>query len=427
MNDLTRRLQRGVLSAARLQRELGVSPATLMRRVRAAGPEVMRIGRGRATQYAVRESWLGLTESRFPIIRITESGGAEASGELLTLAGGETAWLPAGVVQRGLPVPLTDMRPSGFLGRHFASRFSDLRLPPRLEDWSDHHILLALTRRGDDLPGDLMVGEESFARWQSTEVPACVRADYPSLAEAAMSGHPPGSSAGGERPKFGAFVEGRHVLVKFAARGRTGDVVARRWCDLLLLEALALDVIAGRGLAAAAAEIVETDTHVFLEVDRFDRVGPRGRRAVLSLAGLHDDLTDNWTRASIRLRDAGRLSVEDARRLRWLDAFGALTANTDRHQFNVVFYTDQPQPRLAPAFDQVAMFHAPSADGQVHEREYVVPAIPAVWLDVWNDARDAASEFWSRAGDESRLGDAMRRAATGHLRHLERFAKPRER
>src|SRR5690606_15556271 len=112
--------------------------------------------------------------------------------------------------------------------------------------------------------------------------------------------HPPGSSAGGERPKFGAFVDGRHVLVKFAARGTTGDVAARRWCDLLVLEALALDVIASRGIPAARAQIIETDSHTFLEVERFDRVGLRGRRAVLSLAALHDDLSDGWAQAAVR-------------------------------------------------------------------------------------------------------------------------------
>src|SRR5438132_8322576 len=36
------------------------------------------------------------------------------------------------------------------------------------------------------------------------------------------------------------------------------------------------------------------------------------------------------------LREARRLSDEDARRLCWLDAFGALIANTDRHQSNIL-------------------------------------------------------------------------------------------
>ena len=126
--------------------------------------------------------------------------------------------MPAGIVSEGLPIELADARPSGFLGRHFAATHADLRLPARVIDWSDHHVLLAMSRRGEDFPGSLIVGDESFARWQALDIPVRTRSDYPGLAEATIAGHPPGSSAGGERPKFGAFVDGRHVLVKFAAR-----------------------------------------------------------------------------------------------------------------------------------------------------------------------------------------------------------------
>ncbi|MCR4373245.1 MAG: HipA domain-containing protein, partial [Acidobacteria bacterium] len=233
----------------------------------------------------------------------------------------------------------------------------DLRLPARLVDWSDHHILLAMSRRGEDLPGNLVVGDESFARWQALDIPVSTRGDYPELAEATIAGHPPGSSAGGERPKFGAFVDGRHVLVKFAARGGGGggggDAVARRWCDLLVLEALALHVVSAHGVPAARTSIIDGGSHCFLESERFDRVGIRGRVAVLSLAAVQDDPADPWARAAVLLMDAGRLSTEDARRLQWLDAFGALIGNTDRHPYNVIFFADGATLRLAPAFDQV--------------------------------------------------------------------------
>lgn len=421
MEPVARALLRGILPAGQLQQELGVSPATLMRRVAAAGPDVVRIGRGRATRYGLRQAWTGLDESRFPMVRINADGVAVSSGELITCAGGETVWMPAGDVQRGLPIELVDNRPAGFLGRHFAAQHAGLRLPARLEDWSDHHILLAVSRRGEDLPGNLIAGDESFARWQALDWPDVSRDDYPVLADAAIAGQIPGSSAGGERPKFGVYVDGRHVLVKFATRGSDGDVVARRWCDLLVLEALALDVLASRGVAAARAQLLEFPTHYCLEVDRFDRIGLRGRLAVLSLAAVHDDLADGWARAAVRLRAQRRVSQEDADRLRWLDAFGALIANTDRHQYNVVFFSDQGQVRLAPAFDQVSMFYAPSADGQVPVREYPTPRATPDTLDVWDDARAAAREFWSRVADDTRVSDSMRRVASAQ--HVGDLAK----
>jgi hypothetical protein len=415
---LSTELSRGVLHAADLRDRLGVSPATLMRAVRDAGPDIVRIGRGRATRYALRESWPNLDTSRFPLFRITEAGTPVSGGELLTLAARQSIWMPAGMVSDGLPMELVDARPSGFLGRHFAAMHADLRLPSRLADWSDHHTLSAMAMRGEDLPGNLIVGEESFRRWHTLETVPRNRSDYPALADATIAGHPPRSSAGGERPKFGVLVGRQHVLVKFAARGGAGDVVARRWCDLLILEAIALDVVASYGIAAARTSVVETPSHWFLESERFDRVGVRGRIAVLSLAAIHDDLADSWARAARSLRDAGRLTDEDARRLRWLDAFGALIGNTDRHQYNILFFTEGSSLRLAPAFDQVSMLYAPAADGQVPPRVFAVPNVTSDTLDVWDDARGAAREFWARGSDDARLSDDVRLSCASNARLL---------
>jgi hypothetical protein len=417
MEQIRTHLERGVLAAAELRRRLGVSPATLMRAVRSAGPAVMRLGRARATRYGLRQAWPMFDASRFPLLRIDEHGAARTAGELFTLAARQTVVMPDGVVSDGLPIEIADARPSGFLGRHFAAMHADLRLPERLADWSDHHTLVAMSRRGEDQPGNLIVGDESFARWQSLEPAAHTRRDYPALADATIAGQPPGSSAGGERPKFGTFVEGRHVLVKFAARGRAGDAVARRWCDLLVLEALALDVVSSRGVAAAHTEVFESESHCFLESTRFDRLGVRGRHAVISLAAVHDDPADTWARAAVVLRDAGRVTDEDARWLRWLDAFGALIANTDRHQYNVVFLpAEDGRLRLAPAFDQVPIFYAPSADGQVPPRTFTPPPATADTLDVWEDARAAAREFWSRASEDGRVSDDVRSLCAANAR-----------
>jgi hypothetical protein len=287
-----------------------------------------------------------------------------------------------------------------------------------LADWSDHHTLVAMSRRGEDLPGNLIVGEESFARWQALENVPRTRDDYPALADATIAGHPPGSSAGGERPKFGVRVDGRHMLVKFAARGGAGDAAARRWCDLLILEGIALDVVGSRGIPAAHTSVIETPSHWFLESERFDRAGVRGRIAVLSLAAIHDDLADSWARAASSLRDAGRLANEDARRLRWLDAFGALIGNTDRHQFNILFFPEGSRLRLAPAFDQVSMLYSPTADGQVPPRVFAVPTVTSDTLDVWDDARSAAREFWSQGSDDARLSDDLRILCAGNARLL---------
>ena len=417
MNRLSHELARGVTSASELRRRLGISPQTLMRLVRSSGPDVVQIGRARATRYGLRLAWPSLDTSRFPIFRIDENGRAQSEGELVTLEARQTVWQPEGAVADGVPLEIADARPAGFLGRIFAAGHRDLPVPLRLEDWSDHHILVAISRRGEDLPGNLVIGDESFARWQSLVPLERTRAEYPQLARATLAGDPPGSSAGGERPKFGALVDGRHWLVKFAARG-TGEPVATRWSDLLMLEGLALAVVAARGVPAALTNTIESDSHVFLESERFDRVGARGRVAVISLSAAHEDPADSWARAGARLLEAGRLSDEDARHLRWLDAFGSLIANTDRHHYNIVFFTAGANLRLAPAFDQASMLYAPSADGQVLERAFAMPLATAHTLDVWDDARAAAREYWLLGADDNRLSDDIRRIAAQNARLL---------
>ena len=150
MNRVETELSRGVLHTSDLRERLGVSSATLMRMVRGAGPDVARIGRGRATRYAMRQPWAHLDSSRFPLFRVTEAGIPVSAGELFTLAARQSVCMPTGTVSDGLPIELVDARPSGFLGRHFVTVHADLRLPPRLADWSDHHILIAMSRRKND-------------------------------------------------------------------------------------------------------------------------------------------------------------------------------------------------------------------------------------------------------------------------------------
>jgi hypothetical protein len=97
---------------------------------------------------------------------------------------------------------------------------------------------------GDDLPGDLIVGESSYAGFARRKVQGIsaldehdVETEYPELAQAALSGGVVGSSAGGEFPKVTAVraddAPTRHAIVKFSGDDDTPAV--RRWSDLLVL------------------------------------------------------------------------------------------------------------------------------------------------------------------------------------------------
>jgi hypothetical protein len=83
--------------------------------------------------------------------------------------------------------------------------------------------------------GNLIIGEESLDRFLARRGEAYTRADYPRLASGVLTGQP-GSSAGGEHPKFAIAAGERHLLVKFA----TGDgEAADRWRALLVAEHVA--------------------------------------------------------------------------------------------------------------------------------------------------------------------------------------------
>jgi hypothetical protein len=155
-------------------------------------------------------------------------------------------------------------------------------------------------------------------------------------------------------------------------------------------------------------------------VERFDRVGERGRRAVMTLAAVHQDLADSWSQAALRLLEVRAISAGDARRLRLLDAFGALIANTDRHHHNVVFFPTLRGYALAPAFDQLPMFYAPGGDGSVPVRHFVPPSPIPEALDVWDEARALAHTFWQNASDGPAISDGMRRIAADNARALSR-------
>jgi hypothetical protein len=102
------------------------------------------------------------------------------------------------------------------------------------------------------------------------------------------------------------------------------------------------------------------------------------------------------------------LSAEHAERIRILDAFGALIANTDRHFGNVMLFDHYGGPfELAPAYDMLPMLFAPQ-DGQIVPRQFSPPAPTSAWLSVWSRAHALAQNYWNRLTNETRLSAEFR-------------------
>lgn len=425
-------LAAGPQSAQQLIEKMGISQPTLSRALSRLGNEVVRLGAARSMQYTLRDMARGLAD--FPVYRVSAEGQIRELGTLVAVR-------PQGFVMRqtdgktlyseGLPWWLFDMRPQGFLGRAYAERHAaTLGLPARLGDWMDEHALRALLVHGHDVVGNLLLGDLTRERFLSVSHPAPVpesqKAEvYRQLAADAASGEVAGSSAGGEQPKFAVYsatpAGSRHLLVKFSEA--EDSQVSERWRDLLLAEHLALETLRAADFPAAQTYVFDHGGQRFLEVERFDRVGSFGRRAVHSLAALDAEFvgagTRNWPLIARRLADAGQIEPKAAKGAAVLWAFGTLIGNTDMHNGNLSFIAEHGRPyAMAPAYDMTTMAFAPRSGGGLPE-SLAAPAIHAeVPNDIWRHAEVLAGEFLVRVRASGRFSPRFRACIVALENHL---------
>ncbi len=432
--------------------ELGISQPSVSRLISDAGSRIVRLGRARATRYALTRE-IARAGSHWPLYRIDADGKPHTLGELHALVRDEFFFEPNGShptlnhgdfasgLFPGLPWFLDDQRPQGFLGRSFARRVAgEIAAPDDLKHWQPDDIVLALLRHGDDTPGDLVLGEASLQKaMQGIIVPADTVAQdqrsthYPQLAEAALRGEDVGSSAGGEQAKFAVTLQSDElttpVIVKFSESTQTR--AGRRWADLLICEHHASAVLLEFDLPAARNEIIESEGRVFLQSTRFDRTTSLGRRGFVSLAALDSAFYGHgnveWWRLAPRLARDGWLDVADAHRLRVISWFGLLIGNSDMHLGNAALHlTDERPLELAPVYDMLPMRFRPANSGEIVERRYEI-ALPAPEQKAdWLEAAPMARQFWQRVSIDSSISRQFQTIAVDAiamidraLRHLE--------
>jgi hypothetical protein len=451
-SSLTTELQAfGVTAGGVLAKRLNVSASTLSRLVAQVGAQIEKIGAARATRYALRRK-IGMLGGEWPVYRVSPEGRIYAWGSLRALHGG-FRFLPADPehplnaifrktdgVTDGLPFFLHDARPQGFLGRSVARNFAAtmLNVPQDLERWSDDHVISYFLQRGEDLPGDIIVGDSAMEAahrllQRSIEPPTEVddrRELYPLLADSAHRGEVVGSSAGGEQPKFVSSVrtsEGnvRKVLVKFSPPMTSQS--ALRWADLLACEFLALQTLRRHGVSAVSAEILSAGDRCFLEVERFDRTA-EGRRGLLSLGVVEDEFLvgsavnaapggmSDWADLARSLASARIIDEQSARTLMWIWCFGTLIGNTDMHRANTCFwFGESPLLQLAPVYDMLPMMYAPNRHGEIPVIDFLPRPPRSSVAHVWSSAAAAAEEFWGAAASSNLISDGFRQIASANL------------
>jgi biotin operon repressor len=431
LNQLQQALLFGPKSGRELQAFLGVSQATLSRTIhqaRSQGVPIQIFGSRKDARYALLRSIETLSEKNLPVLRIDEAGTAHSLGSLVPIhprgyvferssntASNASKTKPYEIFS-DLPFFFEDLRPQGYLGRSFTHKHPDLNLPDRIADWSNDQIVRAVAKRSENTPGNLIIGSESFDRWTTSPKERTYREEeYEKALQDAESTENAGSSAGGEQPKF---THSNRFIVKYSPSLTSPE--GKRWADLLAAEAIALRLLGTK------TRLIHGKGRVFLETERFDRNGAKGRIGIISLhAYALENLRSpkNWTHAGIQLHDSGKISRETLHSILKLEAFGSMIANTDRHFGNLSFFWDLSTPRkkltLTPAYDMLPMAFAPRGSGTLPAYEEWTPPQPTTdTLSAWPEARSLAIQFWETASTNSSCSSAFRKAAEKFSRKL---------
>lgn len=429
-------LARSPLSVRQLIEYMGISQPTISRAIAALGDELVRIGRGPSIQYALRDAGRGIGD--IPVYRVSAEGQIRQLGTLVPVR-------PDGFVMQqidgnclhsdALPWWLFDMRPQGYLGRAYAARHAAmLGLPGNPKEWSDTHVLRSLLAHGHDAIGNLLLGNVARDHFLSASAARPLGVDekparYIQLAEEAGRGELPGSSAGGEQPKFVTCAETpqgpRHLIVKFTVAGN--NPLTERWRDLLLAEHLALETLAAAGIPAVQTWLVDVGQQRFLEVERFDRVGPLGRRGLFSLAALDAEFVgaaSGWAGITQALVRSGHIEPEAAQGAALLQAIGTLIGNTDMHAGNLSFIAEQGRPySLAPAYDMLPMGFAPGSSGTIPSNLPAATIYADIAPETWRRAEQVARTYLDRLRHEPAFSPSFQPCLATLADHLKGAAE----
>lgn len=418
-------LEQGPATSKAIQAATGLSQAAVSRQLRRMGHRVVTVRSGRTPQYVMTRNAFG-SNDRLPLAVVDACGDRVLVAHVRPLVTGGFYLEPCGEMappllgDRGdglyddLPYFLQDMGPQGFIGRQIAKELH-ARCPEFPSDtkwWTTDHIGRFLIANGDDLPGNFAFGEQALLRVRRNPV-AIDDAEYPRLAERAMRGEVPGSSAGGEQPKFTAFSaqSASHVIVKFSPPDDTA--LSRRWRDILVTEHHAAMALRHRGIPAAETRLLEAGGRLFLESRRFDRSGQHGRMSMISLASIDAEFVgsgSHWPRVMKALADRKLVAPEQVREAELLWCFGRLIHNTDMHLGNLSLAMDENAFRLLPAYDMCAMGFAPRGNGEVLPYAFAPrhPERLVIDDDMYGAARLLAKEFWNSVAQDERISEEFR-------------------
>lgn len=418
-------LMRGAATSKEIQAETGLSQTAVSRQLRSMGESIVTLPSTRPPKYALTRNAFG-GNNRLPLAMVDAHGNTVLVAYIRPLMPNgffvdPATGMPQVLLGEGknglfqdLPYFLNDLCPQGFLGRQIAEELanqsSDFPSDPR--HWNTNHIGRYLISNGDDLPGNFKFGEQALSRVRRKPA-VTTENDYPELADSVMSGIIPGSSAGGEQPKFTTFCGNRaaHVIVKFSPQGSSD--IAQRWRDILIMEYYATEALHSKNFPAAETRLLEMEGRLFLESQRFDRTGEFGRMPMLSLQCIDAEFTgigSDWPRVLHALHEKKLVSWQHVYDVECLWWFGRLINNTDMHLGNLSFSIDGGVFRLLPVYDMCSMGFAPKSGGEVAPYSFVPPEIRGARLNEASiqTVKSMAYNFWEMVASDARISTELK-------------------
>ena len=415
----------GIRSVSDLVERTGLSQPVVSRALNELAQFTGRLAihrQGRSVVYAITRAIRSLPTA-IQIQQVSASGNVSLMGTLTALEGGGYLYVAANgssELFEGLPWFLQDMRPQGYIGRSFRDAYAqELGLSDNLAEWTDDDVIYALSEFGEDSPGNLIVGNNALRRYLDADYGIPLPSNnlaghFDAMADATVEGGVPGSSAGGEHPKF--LIQhndaGRDVIVKFSPL-LDGTSAATRWMDLLIAEHVASETLRSCGINVPDTRIIISERRCYMESARYDRAGMKGRIAVVSFEAIDNAFigaSRTWSTSASVLRARKMITPECEEQIKLVEWFGRCIANTDMHFGNLSFYwdtqDDKVKLRLAPIYDMLPMLYAPEKS-EVVNRVFKPPVEPGIALE-W------AHQFWSDLASHKDVSDMFRKIASAN-------------
>jgi hypothetical protein len=152
-------------------------------------------------------------------------------------------------------------------------------------------------------------------------------------------------------------------------------------------------------------------------MERFDRNTKGGRIGLVSLRALDLEFVGqlrSWTETAESLWKQKIIDHSTYQRIVWLEVFGKLIGNTDRHHGNISFFCEgEKVTNLAPVYDMLPMMYAPQQN-QLVERPFNPAPPKSAEISVWNSALAAAKDFWKQVQKHPRISKGFTQQTSYH-------------